>query len=143
MRIIAADITAALKIAAKACYKITGIPPDDVEVRSLRAGGATALLAAGVPENRIELMGRWHSDAMCIYLRTGAFTFAKGYAQKMLNAGACKFAVPNTETTAELGDLEVPLLPDLIPDSLVDLSAKYLDDVMDHPDVPIDPDDRN
>jgi len=37
--------------------------PPSISGHSLRAGGATSLALAGVPENRIQAMGRWSSDA--------------------------------------------------------------------------------
>jgi hypothetical protein len=132
LSIAARDITAALKRAATACFDDTGIPADKVEVRSLRAGGATALLAAGVAPDRIEMMGRWRSDAMRIYLRMGAYTITKTYAQQMLDSGAYAFAVPDP---AAHGDNPPPLLPEAFPDSLTDLEAVYIDDLIVNPDV--------
>ena len=132
MPIHAKDITAALKLAAAACFHETGIPPKKVEVRSLRAGGATALLAAGVAPDRIEMMGRWRSDAMRIYLRMGAYTITREYAQLMLDSGACSFAIPNA---ADHGDNPPPLLPEALPDSLTDLEVVYIDNLIANPDV--------
>ena len=43
--------------------------PGDVGGHSLRSGGATALAIAGVPDNRIQAMGRWSSDAYQQYIR--------------------------------------------------------------------------
>jgi hypothetical protein len=36
---------------------------------SMRSGGATALAIAGIPDNRIQAMGRWSSDAYQQYIR--------------------------------------------------------------------------
>lgn len=36
---------------------------------SLRAGGATFFAAAGWPDDRIQALGRWSSDAFKIYIR--------------------------------------------------------------------------
>ena len=41
----------------------------DISGHSMRAGGATALASAGVPDDRIRLRGRWTSDAYQVYLR--------------------------------------------------------------------------
>jgi hypothetical protein len=49
--------------------RIKAIFPDNVAGHSLRSGGATALAIAGVPDNRIQAIGRWSSDAFQIYIR--------------------------------------------------------------------------
>ena len=49
-----------------------GIPAASISCRSLRPGGATALLCAGVDDETIKLIGRWQSDAMLRYLRVDA-----------------------------------------------------------------------
>ena len=41
----------------------------DVGGHSIRSGGATALALAGVPDNIIQLLGRWSSDTVRIYIR--------------------------------------------------------------------------
>lgn len=46
-----------------------GLNPKDFAGHSLRRGGATALLRAGVPPDRIQLQGRWKSDAYRLYLQ--------------------------------------------------------------------------
>ena len=43
-----------------------------IGAHSLRIGGATAALAAGVPPQLIRLMGRWSSDIYEIYCRLSA-----------------------------------------------------------------------
>ena len=136
----ASDITAALKLAAEACFDRTGIPPDRVEVRSLRAGGATALLAAGIAENKIEMMGRWRSDAMRIYLRMGAWSITKTYSQKMLDSGTYAFARNQANDPDYVGP---ELLPDAFPDSITDQAGAYIDDLIEHPVVTPSPDDRD
>jgi hypothetical protein len=79
-----ASITAALKLAAGNCYAHTGIHPDNITARSLRAGGATALLCAGIAKDIVKLIGRWRSDAVDRYLRTGTITITEGYATRMV-----------------------------------------------------------
>jgi len=50
-----------------------GDEPDNVGTHSLRAGGATALYAAGYGEKEITYQGRWASDSWVIYVhRTAA-----------------------------------------------------------------------
>ena len=46
-----------------------GLDPALYGAHSLRIGGATAALAAGVPPNLIRLMGRWSSEVYEIYCR--------------------------------------------------------------------------
>ena len=59
------------------------IKPHEIDSRSLRAGGATALLCAGVDVNIIQLLGRWRSDAMIRYasdmFAAGNYTFNPGW----------------------------------------------------------------
>jgi len=43
--------------------------PMDVAGHSLRSGGATYFAAAGWPDDRIQALGRWSSDAFKIYAR--------------------------------------------------------------------------
>jgi len=82
-------ITNALRHSAQDLYPQTSIDPDLVSCRSLRPGGATALLCAKVDTDYIMLMGRWRSDAMFRYLRAQAAT--KELSQKMLEHGAYTF----------------------------------------------------
>lgn len=49
--------------------RVKALFPDNVAGHSMRSGGATALAIAGVPDNRIQAMGRWSSDAFQIYIR--------------------------------------------------------------------------
>ena len=72
-----------------------------ISARSLRPGGATALLCAGIDPDRIQLLGRWKSDAMFRYLRIQAATHSQNCAQLMLDHGACTF-VPTSFQAAGL-----------------------------------------
>ena len=63
-----------------------GFLPHEVSARSLRAGGATALLCAKVDPNIIQLLGRWRSDEMLRYLHLSAEPVMKDFAKRMLNA---------------------------------------------------------
>ena len=85
-------VTNALRWAARLKHPTTGIPLDHLSARSLRPGGATALLCAGVDTDIIQLLGRWKSDAMFRYLRIQAHTHSSRLAQRMLDHGAYTFA---------------------------------------------------
>jgi hypothetical protein len=93
-----ADITASLRIAATQLEAQTGIDASLLTARSLRPGGATALLCAGVDSDVIQLLGRWKSDAMLRYLRIAAHAHSNNLAQSMLTAGHYTFA-PHTFTS--------------------------------------------
>jgi hypothetical protein len=77
-----------------------GIQPHEINVRSLRAGGATALLCANIDPNSIQLLGRWKSDAMLRYLHIAANPHVRQYAKKMFTSGTSSFnpCFPNTST---------------------------------------------
>ena len=47
----------------------------DISGHSLRAGGASALAAAGVSDDHIRLLGRWSLDAYQLYLRQHPYIF--------------------------------------------------------------------
>ena len=59
----------------------------DVSVRSTRAGGAMALLCAGVDSDRLRRIGRWRSDEMFRYLHVQAQPIMNGLAAAMLRGG--------------------------------------------------------
>ena len=83
-------VTNALRHAASLLEASTGISHHLISARSLRPGGATALLCANVSSDAIMLLGRWKSDAMFRYLRIQAAT--QNFAQDMLDHGAFTFA---------------------------------------------------
>ena len=85
--ITAENITIALRHSATELHAQTGIDPDRVSARSLRPGGATALLCSDVDQLTIQLLGRWQSDAMLTYLRIQAAARRHNYAQHMLENG--------------------------------------------------------
>ena len=58
-----------------------------VSVRSTRAGGAMALLCAGVDSDRIRMIGSWKSDEMYRYLHVQAHPIMNGLAAAMLKGG--------------------------------------------------------
>jgi hypothetical protein len=78
------DITNLLRAVAAKQQHLTGIPPDKLSARSLRAGGATAMLDARVDENYLRIFGRWRSDAMFHYFRTTSLTYTEGLSKVML-----------------------------------------------------------
>jgi hypothetical protein len=77
-----------------------GIQPYEINARSLRAGGATALLCVNIDPNSIQLLGRWKSDAMLRYLHIAANPHVRQYAKKMFSSGTSSFnpCFPNTST---------------------------------------------
>ena len=83
-------VTTALRIAAESLQDSTGIDSTLLSARSLRPGGATALLCAGEDTDHIQLLGRWTSDAVFRYLRIQANL--RGLSQKMLDHGSYTFA---------------------------------------------------
>jgi hypothetical protein len=74
-----------LKHAAAALQPHTGVPPGKITPRSLRSGGATALLNSHADDNIIRLLSRWKSDAMFVYLRAHAESITKNFSQMMLD----------------------------------------------------------
>ena len=69
----------------------TDLRPSDIDARSLRAGGATALLCAGIDADTIQLLGRWKSDAMLRYLHIAANPVVHTYASQMFAGGHYSF----------------------------------------------------
>ena len=94
----AKHITNALRHAAKSIETTTGIHHSKVSARSLRPGGATALLCANVDSDAIMLLGRWKSDAMFRYLRIQAAVHSQEFSQRMLDHGAYTFVPANFES---------------------------------------------
>ena len=100
------DLTSPLHLAAGCCQQETGIPPDKISARSLRAGGATALLCAKVSKDIVSLLGHWRGDSVDIYMRTNTHTFTTGYSTQMYDSGSYKFAsFLDNGNWAELHDL--------------------------------------
>ena len=84
-------VTNALRHSATDLLSTTGIDPANVSARSLRPGGATALLCANVDDTTIKLIGRWQSNAMIRYLRVQAAANRENFAQHMLTHGSFTF----------------------------------------------------
>ena len=87
----AAQITATLRWHAGVLESTTGIRPTDLSARSLRAGGAMALLNGNCDSNVIKLLARWHSDAMMRYLHQQSLPIFKKLAVTMFNRGSYSF----------------------------------------------------
>jgi integrase len=85
-------ITNGLRHAAGTLEQFTGIDCFLLSAHSLRPGGATALLCAGIDSDVIKLLGRWKSDAMFRYLRIQVHIHQSNIAQRMLNHGSYTFA---------------------------------------------------
>ena len=86
-RTLTARIRAALAIYPDPSYSAL-----DVSARSTRAGGAMALLCAGVDRERLCMIGRWRSDEMYRYLHIQAQPLMTGVSAAMLSGGAFQLA---------------------------------------------------
>ena len=93
------DITAALRRAAQSTGPTIGFLPSEVSARSLRAGGAMALLCAHVDTDLIRLLGRWRSDEMLQYLHLQAQPVMRGFARRMIQGGHFNL-IPNQAVPA-------------------------------------------
>ena len=67
---------------------LIGFTEADIRARSLRAGGAMALLMARVDPDTIRLVGRWRSNMMLCYVNTTENILTKGLSVKMFKHGA-------------------------------------------------------
>ena len=91
-------ITKILQISATLAPQL-GISPADITARSLRAGGAMALLCGCVDPSLIKLVGRWKSEAMFRYLYAQALPLIRNLASTMLEHGTFTLA-PGASTPA-------------------------------------------
>jgi hypothetical protein len=92
-----ADITDALRAAARITGDELGIRPEDISASYLRAGGAMALLCAQVDSDLIKLLGHWQSDTMMRYLHVQGRPVMRNFAARMLHRGNYDL-VHNTHT---------------------------------------------
>jgi hypothetical protein len=101
----AKDITDTLQHTINMNLHHTGIHANEISARSLRAGGAMAMICSKIDLNNIRMMGRWHSDAMMRYLHVQAQPIIERYAAKMFNNGTYTFqpykTVPIIDNYAE------------------------------------------
>ena len=101
LRVRPAHITKALRAAVLVLGEATlGFSTKDIEARSLRAGGAMALLCADVDKDKIQLLGRWRSDAMLRYLHIQAQPFMYRFAERMATHGS--FVLLPNQTVPQL-----------------------------------------
>lgn len=84
-------ITCALRVAAAEKLSTLGIEPKDISARSLRPGGATAMLCAKIDRDITQLIGRWKSDEMLKYLHVQAASLMANYARQMFEHGDYSF----------------------------------------------------
>jgi len=120
------QLTAALRLATGRCKDCTGIPPKLINAHLLCTGEATALLCAGVGKDITQILCRWRSDAMDVYLRTSTHSATAGFSQKMFSAGGYKFA-PKQEASA---------LPHIIPEEAsADAQDEYTSQLMVYNDI--------
>ncbi|MGH7974089.1 MAG: hypothetical protein ACREBR_01085 [bacterium] len=85
-------ITTALRHATAIIGPPLGILFNNISARSLRSGGATALLCSRVPTDTIRLMGRWRSDEVLRYLHVQAQPVVQPFAQLMVQFGQYSLA---------------------------------------------------
>ena len=52
-----------------------GLPSSSFKSHSFRIGAATTAASLGIPEDKIRLMGRWHSDSFKKYIRIPTLSF--------------------------------------------------------------------
>ena len=87
----AADITKRLR-ATLSLFPDPSYSATDISARSTRAGGAMALLCAGIDRDRIRLVGQWRSDELFRYFHVQAQPVMTGLAAAMLRGGAFTLA---------------------------------------------------
>jgi hypothetical protein len=87
----ARDVTDTLRSAMKANVHRTGVHAHEISARSIRAGGAMALLCGNVDFDLIQILGRWHSDAMIRYFHMQAQPVMQNFASTMFNNGTYDF----------------------------------------------------
>ncbi len=80
------DVTHRL-CSALVLYPDPAFAATDVSARSTHAGGAMALLCAGVPCDKIRMVGRWCSDELYRYLHVQAQPVMTGLEAAMLHGG--------------------------------------------------------
>ena len=125
-------VTNALRHSAKLLEHVTGIDPAHISARSLRPGGATALLCACVDKDSVQLLGRWKSDAMLRYLRIQAAIHSHHYAQRMLDHGKYTFAPQALSTHGAMVPIQAPRIVQILTGALAhDEVYDYSDDEAD------------
>lgn len=93
--VLASHLTQELRYSCTKIGHTLGISWREISVRALRAGGAMALIRAGIDSDLVKLMGRWKSDVMLRYLHRSALHTAD-FAAAMLQHGS--FVIPRHAT---------------------------------------------
>ena len=91
-----------LRDMVKALMRSIGLDPNRFGAHSLRIGGATAALAAGVPPALIRIMGRWSSDVYEIYCRMSlqsAIGVGRAITSASVDTTAMRFRTEELELT--------------------------------------------
>ena len=88
------QLAAILSVAANALPALN-YQPKDISPRSLRSGGAMALLCGNVDTDVIKLVGRWKSDAIFRYLHAQALPIVSNLARTMVHHGAYRLLPGN------------------------------------------------
>lgn len=96
------QLTALLRAAVRCLPSNPGFTPHDVSARSLRAGGAMALLNAGTDLARIRLLGRWRSDEVYRYLHLQAPSVMAPLAPAILRGGQFRMRPSDSSTHPSL-----------------------------------------
>ena len=99
----ASDFTTTIRLFAATKRTVTGVNPSEYSARSLRAGGAMALMAGKCDDNIIKLLGRWRSDAMMDYLHEQSLPIFKRLAGVMYNNGHHSFLPSETVPILAVG----------------------------------------
>jgi hypothetical protein len=87
----ARNVTDTLRSAMAANVHRTGVQAHEISTRSLRASGDMALICGKVDFDLIQILGRWHSDAMIWYLHMQAQPVMQNFTSTMFNIGTYKF----------------------------------------------------
>jgi hypothetical protein len=90
------DVTTSLRLATIATAHQKGLKHSDISARSLRAGGAMALICCRIDHNTIRMLGEWNSDAMIRYLHLQAKPLMRQFAVTMFNHGTYSFLPTDT-----------------------------------------------
>ena len=90
--LVVADVNRLVKLVARAA----GVDPAPFSSHSLRIGGATAALAAGMSPLTIRIMGRWDSDVYRVYCKLSR--------QSALRVGAVIASTPFDVVAGAFGD---------------------------------------
>ena len=98
--------TTDVRVAVRKCMLAAGLDQTRFGAHSLRIGGATAALAAGVSPQVIRMLGRWSSDVYLIYCRM-SLQAALGVSEALCSAVVTPLAPAFHEEHLELLPSEV------------------------------------